>query len=104
MSVLIYGVDDNSEKFLPLAVSSEKSFYSIWQPIIDKLKLKYIGDQKWLYKKDLPAIIAEFQKLLNYSRNDSKLYDITYHAEIIIERLEKNWNESVPYAERLWMG
>ncbi len=92
MSVLIYGIDDYSEKFLSLAVSGEKTFYSVWQPVIDKVELKYIGDQRWLYKKDLPAIISEFQALLNYSQNKKELYDIYYHSEIIIENLEKNWN------------
>ena len=104
MSVLIYGIDNNSENFHTIAVSSEKSFYSIWQPLIDELGLKLIGDQRWLYKKDLKAIITEFQKLLDYARENKHLYDITYHTEIIIANLEKNWDESAPNAERLWMG
>ncbi|MBQ6555606.1 MAG: hypothetical protein IJL89_10270 [Firmicutes bacterium] len=105
MSVEIFGLsEDNAEKFHTLAVSSEKSFYDIWKPVIDKLKLKYIDDQIWIYRKDLPFVIEEFKILYDYAKGKSDLYDIEYHARIIIDNLEKNWNETAPNAEKLWMG
>ena len=103
MSVLIFGTDEGTEAFRTLAVSGEKTFHTLWEPVIAELGLKYIGDQRYLYRKDLPEILDEFRRLLEYSRSRPGLYDITYHCEIILGTLEQNWNE-FPGAERLYMG
>ncbi|MBO6300538.1 MAG: hypothetical protein J6N53_17040 [Lachnospiraceae bacterium] len=103
MSVLIFGVDDNAKGFRTLAVSGEATFHKIWEPAIQELELKLIGDQKWLYRKDLPEIREEFRQILVYAK-ENNLDGVTKHAVDIIEHLEEYWNASAPDAERLWMG
>lgn len=104
MSVMIYGTEKNSEDFPGLIVSGEKTFYSLWIPVIKELNLKYIGDQKWIYKRDLSLIISEFQNLFDYSYKNPELSDIAYHCRNIIDNLANYWEISAPLAERLWIG
>lgn len=104
MSVMIYGVDEESKDFCCLAVASERNFYDIWLPVIKKLDLKYVGDQHWLYRKDLPEILSEFQQLYEYSKKHNGLSNITMHSQHILEHLEAEWNKTAPNADRLWMG
>ena len=103
MSVLIFGVDDNAKGFRTLAVSGEEMFHKIWEPVIKELELKRIGDQRWLYRKDLPEIREEFRQILVYAEKNN-IKAISEQAAYIIEHLEENWNTSAPDAERLWMG
>ena len=103
MSVLIYGIDDNAKQFHTLTVSGEKMFHKIWEPVIKELELKRIGDQRWLYRKDLPEIREEFRQILVYAEKNN-IKAISEQAAYIIEHLEENWNTSAPDAERLWMG
>ena len=103
MSVLIFDTDRGAESFRTLAVSGEKTFHALWEPVIAELGLKHIGDGRYLCRNDLPAILDEFGRLLEYSRFRPELQDITYHCEIILAQLEQRWNE-VPDAERLYMG
>ena len=104
MSVLIYGIDNDAKGFRTIIVSSEVNFHTIWEPAIKELQLMYIGDQRWLYKKDLDKILDEFSKLLDFSRDKAELDNISIHAQIIIDNLKEYWDESAPNAERLWMG
>ena len=103
MSVLIYGIDDNAKQFHTLTVSGEEMFHKIWEPVIKELELKRIGDQRWLYRKDLPEIREEFRQILVYAK-ENNLDGVTKHAADIIEHLEEYWNASAPDVERLWMG
>lgn len=103
MSVLIYGIDDNAKQFYTLTVSGEEMFHKIWEPVIKELELKRIGDQRWLYRKDLPEIREEFRQILVYAEKNN-IKAISEQAAYIIEHLEENWNTSAPDAERLWMG
>ena len=103
MSVLIYGIDDNAKQFHTLTVSGEKMFHKIWEPVIKELELKRIGDQRWLYRKDLLEIREEFRQILVYAEKNN-IKAISEQAAYIIEHLEENWNTSAPDAERLWMG
>ena len=103
MSVLIYGIDDNAKQFHTLTVSGEATFHKIWEPVIQELELKRIGDQRWLYRKDLPEIREEFRQILVYAE-ENNIKAVSEHAADIIEHLEEYWNISAPDAERLWMG
>ncbi len=103
MSVLIYGIDDNAKQFHTLTVSGEEMLHKIWEPVIKELELKRIGDQRWLYRKDLPEIREEFRQILVYAEKNN-IKAISEQAAYIIEHLEEYWNISAPDAERLWMG
>lgn len=104
MSVLIYGTDIEAKDFRTLIVSSEANFHNIWEPAINELQLSYIGNQRWLYRKDLDKILEEFNKLLDYSEGMVERDNISVHARIIVDNLKKYWDDSAPNAERLWMG
>ena len=104
MSVLIYGIDSEAKDFRTLTVSSEACFRNIWEPAINQLQLMYIGDQRWLYRKDMDKILEEFKVLLDFSRDKAELENITINAQTIIDNLKEYWEESAPNAERLWMG
>ena len=43
-----------------------------WEPAINELQLTYIGNQRWLYRKDLDRILEEFNKLLDFSRDKAE--------------------------------
>lgn len=107
MSVEIYGTEENSEKFRPVAVSAEEFFNTFWQKAIDELGLRLIGNGVWLYKKDLEDILGEFSAVREYAVQNEELSqyreDIAALIGEIIETLKGNWNE-VLNAERLWMG
>lgn len=62
--------------FPTLIVSSEVNFHTIWEPAINELQLTYIGNQRWLYRKDLDRILEEFNKLLDFSRDKAELDNI----------------------------
>ena len=66
MSVLIYGIDSEAKDFWTLTVSSEACFRNIWEPAINQLQLMYIGDQRWLYRKDIDKILEEFKVQLRF--------------------------------------
>ena len=104
MSVLINGIDNEAKDFHTLIVSSEACFRNIWEPAIKQLQLMYIGDQRWLYKKDIDKILEEFKVLLEFSRDKAELENITINAQTIIDNLKEYWEKSAPNAERLWMG
>ena len=104
MSVLIYGIDNEAKDFRTLTVSSEACFRNSWEPAINQLQLMYIGDQRWLYRKDIDKILAEFNVLLDFSKDKAELENITINAQTIIDNLKEYWEESAPNAERLWMG
>lgn len=108
MSVEIYGVDDNAGDFRSIGVSGEKIFNTVWQGAIDALGLHLIGNMKWLYKKDLPEILAEFEQVREHVRKDKNVPEairesIREHVDNIVESLEENWDEC-PDVGRLWMG
>ena len=77
MSVLIYGIDNEAKDFRTLTVSSEACFRNSWEPAINQLQLMYIGDQRWLYRKDIDKILAEFKVLLDFSKDKAELENIT---------------------------
>lgn len=104
MSVLIYGIDNEAKDFRTLTVSSEACFRNSWEPAINQLQLMYIGDQRWLYRKDIDKILAEFKVLLDFSKDKAELENITINAQTIIDNLKEYWEESASNAERLWMG
>lgn len=108
MSVEIYGVDNHSERFRSIGVSCEDTFHRIWEVAIKELNLHLIGNGVWLYKKDLDAILVEFDKVREYVKENEKISEVDkqnvfYHVENILGNLEANWNE-IETAERLWMG
>lgn len=108
MSVEIYGVDDSASDFCSIGVSAEETFNTIWQGAIDALGLRLIGNMKWLYKKDLPEILSEFEQVREYVWKDRNLSEavresIREHVDYIVKDLEENWDEC-PGADRLWMG
>ena len=88
MSVLIYGIDNEAKGFPTLIVSSEVNFHTIWEPAINELQLSYIGNQRWLYRKDLDKILEEFNKLLDYSEGMVEWDNISIHARIIVDNLK----------------
>ena len=104
MSVLIYGIDNEAKGFPTLIVSSEVNFHTIWEPAINELQLTYIGNQRWLYRKDLDRILEEFNKLLDFSRDKAELDNIYFHVSDIIDNLKEYWDDTAPNADRLWMG
>ena len=104
MSVLIYGIDNEAKDFRTLTVSSEACFRNSWEPAINQLQLMSIGDQRWLYRKDIDKILAEFKVLLDFSKDKAELENITINAQTIIDNLKEYWEESASNAERLWMG
>ena len=87
MSVLIYGIDNEAKGFPTLIVSSEVNFHTIWEPAINELQLTYIGNQRWLYRKDLDRILEEFNKLLDFSRDKAELDNIYFHVSDIIDKI-----------------
>ena len=104
MSVLIYGIDNEAKGFPTLIVSSEVKFHTIWEPAINELQLTYIGNERWLYRKDLDRILEEFNKLLDFSRDKAELDNIYFHVSDIIDNLKEYWDDTAPNADRLWMG
>ena len=104
MSVLIYGIDNEAKGFPTLIVSSEVNFHTIWEPAINELQLTYIGNERWLYRKDLDRILEEFNKLLDFSRDKAELDNIYFHVSDIIDNLKEYWDDTAPNADRLWMG
>lgn len=89
MSVEIYGVDPEAGGFPTIAVAGEASFNAIWQPAIDALGLRYIGNMRWLRRTDLPEILEELGRLTE--------------APLPVLPPAERW-EACPHAARLWMG
>ena len=87
MSVEIYGVDPEAGDFPAIAVAGEASFNALWQPAIDALGLRHIGNMRWLRRADLPEILERLRR----------------GAAGLRRELAERWEEC-PQAARLWMG
>lgn len=100
MSVEIYGVDPETARFPTIAVAGEASFTALWQPAIDALGLKYIGNMRWLRRSDLPEILDELRRLSEAPHIPAALGNA---AARVGQALAERW-AAYPLAERLWMG
>ena len=108
MSVEIFGVEESSSRFNTVVVSGEETFNTFWRKAITELRLQFIGNGVWLYKKDLPEILCEFEQVKIYMGRDQSIPEserkyIIRRIDEILEHLKSEWN-MVPEAERLWMG
>lgn len=102
MSVLI--ADDNN--IISIPVSTERYFNSVWEKAIQELGLKYIGNSRPIYYRDLPQILDEFMKVRSWAEINLHGVDLDYvisHIDNILEYLPASWNENRNIQE-LWMG
>lgn len=106
MSVEIYGVDPEAGDFPAIAVAGEVSFNAIWQPAIDALGLKHIGNMRWLRRTDLPEILEELGRLAEAPLPALPVAErerLGRGAASLRRELAERW-EACPQAARLWMG
>lgn len=102
MSVLI--ADDNN--IISIPVSTERYFNSVWEKAIQELSLKYIGNSRPIYYRDLPQILDDFMKVRSWAEINLYGVDLDYvisHIDNILEYLPASWNENRNIQE-LWMG
>lgn len=102
MSVLIFDEDNK----ISIPVATERYFTLIWEKAIKELNLKYIGNSKIIYFKDLSEILDEFSKVRVWALNNLNEKDKKYvinHIDYILQNLPKVWNEYNNITE-LYMG
>lgn len=103
-----FGVEDNSEEFEYMPVSTEHKFKALWEPTIAQLGITRLANGVYLKREELPEILDDFRRIKEVVMKDPSIdeRDKVYMASRIdwlIDELPARW-QKCPNAKTLWMG
>lgn len=103
-----FGVEDNSEEFEYMPVSTEHKFITLWEPAIAQLGITRLANGVYLKREELPGILDDFRRIKEVVMKDpsiderDKAYMVS-RIDWLIDELPARW-QKCPNAKTLWMG